>query len=385
MGDGGDAGTDPSGGDAVNGADAASDAAAGLGAFGDGVGIGDIGIGIGLGQSIGDMGLADLGLTDLGLDSGTMGLGVGEFGADMLGFDNFNTSANIDLPELVDPTFNISKGLMSIIANTLGIPSGVISGITGVVNNNTGQVGSSTLGMMGGIIGGIPGAIVGSSIGNSLGAIPSMSSSDIAQANMSNSDPSNSGGGKMNLSETLGGLAGLYSSWNTNKALGNQISSLSGMYGQDSPYAQTLRNQLSRRDAAAGRRSQYGPREVELQAKLAGLASQNANAIMQAKMLQQGQQNALLNKLFFLGQKSGLFDKAQQGLSGLFNGTNLTGPTSGGGDNGLYLDMDSFGSGGNFGLGDFGGYGNTGLGMDFGGGYQGGFDLGSIGGSWFGD
>lgn len=62
-------------------------------------------------------------------------------------------------------------------------------------------------------------------------------------------------------------------------ALSNQMTSLSSMYGQDSPYAQALRQRLDRKDAAAGRRSQYGPREVELQAHLAGLQPQVANSM----------------------------------------------------------------------------------------------------------
>ena len=54
----------------------------------------------------------------------------------------------------------------------------------------------------------------------------------------------------------------------------NNINASQAQFGPDSPYAQQLRQQLERRDAQAGRRSQYGPREVELQAKLAEV---NAN------------------------------------------------------------------------------------------------------------
>lgn len=55
---------------------------------------------------------------------------------------------------------------------------------------------------------------------------------------------------------------------------------LNGMSAPGGAYEQALRKQLERRDAASGRRSQYGPREVELQAKLAELASRNAPSLV---------------------------------------------------------------------------------------------------------
>jgi hypothetical protein len=65
------------------------------------------------------------------------------------------------------------------------------------------------------------------------------------------------------------------------KQLKGQQASLEGLYGQNSPYAQSMRQQLERRDAASGRRSQYGPREVELQAALAGNAAKLAPTLNQ--------------------------------------------------------------------------------------------------------
>lgn len=55
-----------------------------------------------------------------------------------------------------------------------------------------------------------------------------------------------------------------------------QQQDLAGLYTQDSPYAQQLAQQLARADAAKGRRSQYGTRNVELQARLADINSRNA-------------------------------------------------------------------------------------------------------------
>ena len=114
-----------------------------------------------------------------------------------------------------------------------------------------------------------------------------------------------------------------------------QMPTLAAMYGPDSPYAQQLQQTLARKDAAAGRNSQYGPRTVQLQAMLADKGSQYAQ--QQAAMAQayntarsnanqqrinattgqaqvQGQQ---LGSLFNLGEKSGLLPAINQGISNM--------------------------------------------------------------------
>lgn len=53
------------------------------------------------------------------------------------------------------------------------------------------------------------------------------------------------------------------------------LGALKDIYSPNSAYAQQMKQQLERSDAAGGRRSQYGERGVELAAKLAGLQSQN--------------------------------------------------------------------------------------------------------------
>jgi hypothetical protein len=131
-----------------------------------------------------------------------------------------------------------------------------------------------------------------------------------------------------NVEGLAGGLANLYAASRANdgmsgasganEAVQGQISSLSNMYGPNSPYAQQLRQQLERKDAASGRRSQYGPREVQLQAALADkaagvgdtigrLASSNqANQLALSKQKNQtrAQQLALLMNM---GRSSGAF------------------------------------------------------------------------------
>jgi hypothetical protein len=164
-----------------------------------------------------------------------------------------------------------------------------------------GMLGSMAAGPLGGVVGGFLGGKAGAGLGN------------VGDASASGNSAQGHGG------DFLGGIASLYNYNRAQNDLKQQSNSLSGMYGQDSPYAQTMRQQLERRDAAAGRRSQYGPREVELQAQLARLASGNANSIYQIN--QQRTQNRAqgLAQLLNAGKSSGAFDWAQKGLGGLFN------------------------------------------------------------------
>lgn len=137
-------------------------------------------------------------------------------------------------------------------------------------------------------------------------------------------------------------LAGLGSLYNNNAATRDARNAqmginsgvqqqLSDMFGPNSAYAQQLRQQLERQDAKAGRRSQYGPREVELQARLAQMQAQYAPNLMNSMV---GQQNAALqaanqrrmlqaqtlNTLYGLGRRTGINDRIQKGLEGIFGG-----------------------------------------------------------------
>lgn len=92
---------------------------------------------------------------------------------------------------------------------------------------------------------------------------------------------SGSGGNKggFNVPNTIAGLFDAYSAYRQGKEQGNLADSLMGLFKPGGDYSEELRRQLERRDAQAGRRSQYGPREVELQAKLAGLAANTAKDV----------------------------------------------------------------------------------------------------------
>lgn len=121
------------------------------------------------------------------------------------------------------------------------------------------------------------------------------------------------------------GLSGAQSG---NEALQAQLTSLGSMYGPNSPYAAQLRQTLERKDAAAGRRSQYGPREVQLMAALADKQAGVSDSM--ARLAQTGQANqiALNNQRNQTrGQQLALLTNLGR-QSGLFNMFNNSGPAT---------------------------------------------------------
>jgi hypothetical protein len=123
---------------------------------------------------------------------------------------------------------------------------------------------------------------------------------------LDNGIPNPFGGANVPIGDFAGGLMGLYSAINQRNRAKSFSRGLANMYGPNSPYAQQLEKRLLTKDAAAGRRSQYGPREVELQARLAEIASRNTpymNAAMNAET--QGN-NATFRSILGLGKLFGL-------------------------------------------------------------------------------
>jgi hypothetical protein len=121
-------------------------------------------------------------------------------------------------------------------------------------------------------------------------------------------------------SVVAGGL-GIYNGIQANKTNQEQIDSLSGLFGQNSPYAQALEKQLIAKDAASGRRSQYGPRAVELQARLAENASRLAPTLS-GLYGQRTQNNVGMSRdLYALLDRSGMLKKIP-GLMDYFKSNN---------------------------------------------------------------
>jgi hypothetical protein len=124
-------------------------------------------------------------------------------------------------------------------------------------------------------------------------------------------------GGPGRFDSMAGNLMGLYSAYRNRKMAGKQAGQLQSLYGPNSPYAKQLEQTLLRSDAAAGRRSQVGPRSVELQARLADVNSRNA-PMLQSLYNQKGQAgDQMLMSLLSMGRNGG-FQSGMQGLGSLF-------------------------------------------------------------------
>ena len=195
-------------------------------------------------------------------------------------------------------------------------------------------IGGMTGSQVGGSIAGLPGAVVGGIVGgwggsNMLGGLsqgysgPSMGQQAGAQGGSPNMDMMTGG---------LAGLAALYQGSRNSREIGGQLSGLQSLYGQNSPYAQQLRQALARQDAKSGRRSQYGPREVELQARLAQMASGQAGTMANLMQMQQANRGQTLAQLAGLYQQMGGMNGIRGGLDQLFSGF-------GGSGNGIPADM----------------------------------------------
>ena len=130
--------------------------------------------------------------------------------------------------------------------------------------------------------------------------------------------PANSGGNRndsgasFSLSDLVSGLGGgaayLMGGLNSGKIANN----LTGMYSQNSPYAQQMKKELLRRDAASGRGSQYGAREVELQAKLAAMANQSAKSQLEARQQQMNDYGHIAQGIGGLGKLYSSYNQSQE-------------------------------------------------------------------------
>lgn len=108
--------------------------------------------------------------------------------------------------------------------------------------------------------------------------------------------------------------------------MNDQVRRLSDLYSSNSPYAQQLRQELERKDAASGRRSQYGQRETQLQAMLAekqaGLAPMKDILTSQAMQGSIAQQQAARSRQ--IADLKSIFAPAKPGGQSQGSGSSLT-------------------------------------------------------------
>lgn len=139
--------------------------------------------------------------------------------------------------------------------------------------------------------------------------------------------------------QALSSLNDLYKGRQTTKllkqsqqGLTDQLNAALGTYSPDSAYGQQLRKQLERQDAASGRRSQYGQREVELAARLADKQTDirkaymsQADAISKNNAAIAGNKSATANAMvgnlaaMYAANSKGINSQLEQYLSSLKN------------------------------------------------------------------
>lgn len=262
--------------------------------------------------------------------------GWGDFGEYSGGFSPENTqdpgalAASYDLmsnPNFVDPNEGKDKGFsfgnslksaglrglaglfgpvgkMGMAAATQDpgfIPGGALSMLGGAMFGPMGMIGGGLLGSAAGK--GLPGYAGGPA---GLGGPNGMDGNEMAQTLMQLYGASRANDG-------AGGVGSM------NTAVQDQVKRLSEIYGPNSPYAAQMRQTLARKDAAAGRNSQYGPREAQLAALLAEKQTQATDAMSRAAT--GGQANALAlakYKQQLMGQRLGLAANIGK-RTGLFN------------------------------------------------------------------
>jgi len=112
-------------------------------------------------------------------------------------------------------------------------------------------------------------------------------------------------GKSVGIGDTLGGLLQLWSSNQQRRRASQMYGGLRDMYGPNSAYSQQLMKQLTRQDAASGRRSQYGSRNVELQARLADLNSRNAPQLANLSNMKDSGTMGMFNSMLNLGAMFG--------------------------------------------------------------------------------
>ena len=98
------------------------------------------------------------------------------------------------------------------------------------------------------------------------------------------------------------GLGQIWNRYGAAKEYKNQGQQLQDLYGQNSAYSQQLQQSLLRQDAQRGRRSQFGTRNVELQARLADLASRNAPQLQNLTKARTDERNRMYTDLYSLGR-----------------------------------------------------------------------------------
>lgn len=125
-------------------------------------------------------------------------------------------------------------------------------------------------------------------------------------------------GGSSGGISNIGNLASLFTNYNQYNKMGDLINEIKGIYSPDGVYAKRLGEELARKDAAAGRNSQYGPRTTELMARLGDSQARALSGLGGFMSTQQGGLNGMVGAGGRLLDGTGLGGLISGGLQSLF-------------------------------------------------------------------
>lgn len=212
-------------------------------------------------------------------------LAAGGGGADA-GLVGFNPALDSQLANLGGTQATVAAGMPLDAASVWGAAGNGMTGAT-VAGGAPAAIDLGTLGgimQTGGGAAGIAGALGGQ--GQSQPNNPSAATPDspfTGPPNVASGDPASMptndlssilkglGGNLLNNLTSAQGLSGLFGMYNANQqnnAWKDRLAEIDRLYATDSPYAKQMAETLARKDSAAGRNSQYGPRAENLAAHL---------------------------------------------------------------------------------------------------------------------
>lgn len=177
-------------------------------------------------------------------------------------------------------------------------------GLYNIFNNPRNATAGAAGGTLGSVIGGAINPVL-SGVGGQIGSQMAQGAAANAEGKYGTATPPQSSGTR-DYGALGAGLGQIWNRYGTAKEYSNQGKQLQDLYGPNSAYSQQLQQSLLRQDASRGRRSQFGTRNVELQARLAELASRNAPQLQQLTKAKADEKNKMYTDLYSFGR--GLYD-----------------------------------------------------------------------------
>lgn len=168
----------------------------------------------------------------------------------------------------------------------------------------------------GDILGGLGGALGASGVSSALSGAASQVGKTVGGSLVKDIIGKVLGGSSGGISN-LGNLASLFTNHQQYNKMGDLIDQIKSIYKPDGDYAKYMGDQLARKDAAAGRNSQYGPRLAQLMGMLGDSQAKALSGLGGMMNTQQGGLNGMVGAGTRLADGMGLSDLISQAIKGM--------------------------------------------------------------------